>query len=351
MPPWKAVHGYGEFRGENRLTEEEIALLAAWTKAGSPQGNKRQEPKVPVFTSEWSLGKPDLILTQSKPFKVSPEGADIYRNFVFKTNFDQPMWVKAIDVKPGNRKIVHHMIAYLDDGNSALKLEKRLADGQEGYTSDGGGVGIMPSGMLGGWAPGLQPHLTPNGIAFKLNPHSTIIMQVHYHRTGKEEADQTKLALYFAKEPITQEMNMHWAMDLGLNIPAAAAAHKVVKERILPRNMTFYAAMPHMHLLGRTMKAWFDLPDGKRIPYIYIDDWDFNWQLSYPMAKPISVPRGTKLHVEATYDNSAANPRNPNSPPKAVRWGEQTTDEMFLLLSACTWDKQDAPQAKTTGSP
>ena len=346
MPPWKAVHGYGEFRDENRLTDGEIALVKTWTKAGAPRGDRKQESKPPTFSSEWALGTPDLVVSQSKPFNLGAEGNDVYRNFVIKTNFDKPTWVKAIDLKPGNKKIVHHMIAYLDDNGGAIKMEQQNHDGQEGYTSAGGGVGIIPSGLLGGWAPGLRPRYTPDGIAFKLNPHSTIVMQMHYHRSGKPEQDQTKLALYFAKEPITQQMDMFWAMDFGLKIPAAESAHKIVKEITLPMDITFYAAMPHMHLLGRTMKAWFDLPDGKRIPYIYVNDWDFNWQLSYALAKPLSLPRGTKLHVEATYDNSSNNPRNPNSPPKTVTWGEQTTDEMFLLLSACTLDRTPKPVVK-----
>jgi hypothetical protein len=213
-----------------------------------------------------------------------------------------------------------------------------MNDGQEGYETEGGGVDFLPSGSLGGWAPGLEPRRTPEGTAFRLEPGANFVLQVHYHKSGKEETDLTKVGLYLDKNAPTREMNLHWMFNFNVNIPPGKADHKLRREYTIPADVTVYGAMPHMHLLGRTMKSWYELPDGTTKPLVYIDDWDFNWQLMYSLKQPLKLPKGTKQIVEATYDNSSANPRNPNDPPKRVTWGEQTTDEMFLLISSYTVD-------------
>lgn len=338
MPPWKAAEGFGEFKDANRLTAIEIETLRNWHKRGAPRGDKKLEPATPTFSSDWKLGKPDLIVGPAKPFKLEAEGADVYRNFVIKSTFAEPVWVKAIDVKPGNKKVVHHVIAFLDKGRAAAELEKRQNDGQEGYTSPGGGTGFTPSGALGGWAPGVRARHSPSGVAFKLDPGTTIVMQVHYHKSGKPEEDQTQLALYFAKEPVEREMGLHWTFNFNLNIPPGEKAHKMTRTYTYNQDETIYSVMPHMHLLGKSMKSWLELPDGTTKPLVHVDNWDFNWQLVYALKEPIKVPKGTKQVIEAVYDNSADNPNNPNSPPKAVHWGEETTDEMFLLITAFTRD-------------
>ena len=345
MPPWKAVPGFGQFKDENRLTDAEIETLQSWADAGAPAGSGKP-PAPPKFSSAWTLGDPDLVLTTAKPYRLGPEGTDEYRNFVFKTNFKETRWVRAMDVRPGNTKVVHHVIAYLDKGANAAKLESKHNDGQEGYVSAGGGVGFMPSGALGGWAPGVRAQNSTEGTAFKLEPGTTIVMQVHYHRSGKPETDQTKMALYFAKEPPQRELILDWALDWRLNIPAGAKEYKMRFEREIPVDVTVYNTMPHMHLLGRKMKSWFETPDGRKLPLIQVDDWDFNWQLVYTLKTPMKVPAGSKHIIEAAYDNSTSNPRNPNDPPKRVTWGEQTTDEMFLLITSYTIDAMDK-QGKT----
>lgn len=337
MPPWKAKAGYGEFHGENRLDEGQILALKRWAASGAPQGDPKKVPKPPVFSSSWKLGPPDLVLQPSKPFRLEAEGEDVYRNFPIKTNFKERMWVTAMDVQPGNAKVVHHVIAFLDDRGQSLRREAQTTDGQPGYETFGG-PGFLPSGSLGGWAPGLSPFEVPKGKGFLLEPGATIVMQVHYHRTGKPETDQTKLGLYFSKVPVSQEMRLAWYVDLGLRIPAGAANHRVVVDRPIRRDITLYGVMPHMHLLGRSMKASITRPDGREVPLVHVDDWDFNWQLFYAFRQPIKVPAGSRIRIESVYDNSADNPLNPNNPPKTVTWGEETTDEMFLLIGAYTVD-------------
>ncbi|MBX3119516.1 MAG: hypothetical protein KF784_10650 [Fimbriimonadaceae bacterium] len=337
MPPWKPVEGIGEFHDENRLSEKQIETIKRWHEAGAPRGDAKKEPKTPEFASNWTLGEPDLIVSSKAPYRVEADGADEYRHFVIKTNFTETKWVKAMDVRPGNKTVVHHVIAFLDNTGQSAKNEAKTTDGKEGYAGFGG-VGFLPSGALGGWAPGLRPQFTPDGTAFELKPGTTIVLQVHYHRTGKVEMDQTKLGLYFAKEKITSKMQLGWLMNFGLRLPAGEKSIPVDKSFSLPGDVTLHGLMPHMHLLGRSMKATAIYPDGTKEPLIFINDWDFNWQMSYLLKQPKKLPKGTRLLVEAVYDNSASNPRNPNDPPKEVRWGEETTDEMFLLIAAYTVD-------------
>lgn len=337
MPPWKATEGFGEFADVNRLTPEEIQTLKVWSEAGARRGDPKKEPPAPKFESDWPLGKPDLVLEPAKEYKLDAEGNDVYRNFVIDTNFKEPTYVTAMAVKPGNPKVVHHVIAFLDNGGNARKLEAKNTDGQPGYSTFGG-VGFLPSGSLGGWAPGLRPRMTPAGSAFRVEPGASVVLQVHYHKTGKPETDKTRVGLYLSKEPVKKEMQLAWWLKLMIHIPAGAENHKETYVRTMPRDVTLYGVMPHMHLLGRKMKAWVEMPDGSTKPLINVDDWDFNWQLNYMFKEPLKIPKGSKVHIEAVYDNSTKNPNNPSSPPKDVFFGEQTTDEMFLLVAAYTVD-------------
>jgi hypothetical protein len=340
MPPWKAVSGYGEFLDENRLTPAEIETLRVWHEAGAPRG-EGPEPAPPVFPDGgWSLGTPDLVIGPSKPFELSAEGGDLYRNFVIPLDIKEPVFVKAMEVKPDNSRIVHHVIAFIDNRGQARRLEENNKDGQEGYVGMGGGVGFLPGGSLGGWAPGANARFAPDGVAFRLNPGDTIVMQVHYNRTGKPEKDQTQIGLYYAKEPIQHEMQLNWIFNFLINIPPGRSDYKARQVHTYRQDSTLYAAMPHMHLLGRDMKSWLEFPDGTTRPLIHIDDWDFNWQLTYYFKEPIKVPAGTRQIVEAVYDNSNDNPRNPSNPPRRVTFGEETTDEMFLLIVPYTVDKK-----------
>ena len=333
MPPWKAVKGFGEFQDENRLSETELAILKAWSDSGSKRGDAKKEPKPQAFSADWDLGKPDIILSATKPYKLEAEGADVYRNFVFDLKNSDPLYVTAMDVKPGNRKIVHHIIGYLDANGQSVKLAARNSDGQEGYTSSGGGIGIIPSGSLGGWAPGVTVRRTPTGTAYVLRPGTKIVMQVHYHKDGKQELDQTKLGLYTTKVKPEKEVDIFWCANPAFKIMPGEANHKVAWRETIPGDATILTVMPHMHLLGKSMKAKVIKTDGTEIPLVFVDKWDFNWQLVYALKEPLQVKKGWKFAVEAFYDNSDANPYKTSKP---VTWGEQTTDEMALLVVGYT---------------
>lgn len=339
MPPWKAKEGFGEFHDPNVLSAVQVATLKNWAAAKAPRGDAKKEPKPPTFRAGWSLGEPDLILQPKRAYKTPAEGSDVYRHFVIEPKLGETVWVKGMDVRPGNRKIVHHVICFLDTQGASKRLEARSQDGQEGYTAFGT-PGFIPNGALGGWAPGLQPYMLPEGTAFELKPGTRIVMQVHYHLNGKEEEDRTQVALYFAKkgENVARVADIKWLANPFFRLKAGDK-NAVVKGRFPVRRKTIlYGLMPHMHLLGKSMKAEVVLPDGTRKPLIWVENWDFNWQLSYALKEPMRIPGGSVIEVEAVYDNSATSPFQPNNPPKDITWGEETTDEMFLLVAVAAQD-------------
>jgi len=333
MPPWKAVEGYGDFKGENRLSAQEIAILKKWSIQNAARGDAKKEPPTPVFPkTEWSHGTPDKVLQLNKPFELESEGPDVYRNFVFDLGNTEDVYIKAMDVRPGNKAVVHHVIGFLDASGRSVQLEKNSPDDQDGYSSSGGGIGLIPSGALGGWAPGVMVQETEPGVAFKVSPGTKIVLQIHYHKSGKPEKDQTKVALYYAKEKIERTQEIFWAANPMFRIPPGAKSHAVNWSTPLPADATIYTVMPHMHLLGKSMKAHVVTPQGNKIPLVWVDSWDFNWQLVYTLKQPLEVKRGSKLVVNAVYDNSTENPNNHNNPPRPITWGEETTDEMALLV-------------------
>jgi peroxiredoxin/mono/diheme cytochrome c family protein len=329
MPPWKPEPGYGEFKGERRLTDEQIALITQWVENGAPLGDPNQLPPPRQFNDEWAFGPPDVILEMPEEYEVGPTGDDEYRHFVIPTNFDRDMFVQAIDIQPGNRRTVHHVIVYCDTSGTARKLDE--SDPGPGYKAFGW-PGFIPAGMLGGWAPGFSPQKLPEGTGYRLPKGADVVLQIHYYRTGKPERDRTRVGLYFAKSPNPQPIGIAWLINPFFTIPPGAERHEVRAYWIAPRDVEVVAITPHMHLLGREMKVDAYTPDGKTIPLIWVKDWDFKWQDTYHYKTPVRLPRGTRVEVRAYYDNSEKNPNNPSKPPKPVSWGEKTTDEMCLVF-------------------
>ena len=329
MPPWKAAPGFGSFKHERRLTDDQIALVKRWVAGGAPQGPKDELPPSPTFNDQWALGEPDFIVEMPEEYTIGPEGEDDYRHFIIPTSFDKPMFVEASDVIPGNRKTVHHVIAYVDVSGKARELD--AADPGPGYTRFGD-VGFEPASGLGGWAPGSIPAKTPEGTGFWLPPGGDIVLQVHYYRTGVEEKDRTKMGLYFTKHPKPVPIRMGVAINHEFVIPAGESRHKVEATWKVEEPVYATSVAPHMHLLGKEMKVVATMPDGRVEPMVWIKDWDFNWQGSYQFKQPMHLPAGTKVEVVSYFDNSSDNPNNPNSPPKPVGWGEKTTDEMCIAF-------------------
>lgn len=329
MPPWKPEPNHGEFLDVRRLSDDEIKTMVTWAKADAPEGDPRDLPPAPHFTDGWQLGEPDLVLTMPETFHIPADGRDVYQAIVIPTGVETMRFVSAVEFRPGNRQVAHHALFFLD--NTGTARQKDVADPGPGYRSFGG-PGFLPTGALGGWAPGVTPRFLPDGTGRILMPNSDLVLLMHYHPRGKPENDQSRVGIHFSKR-ITNKAFM--GIPLGswkIDIAAGESHHRIAAESTLPTDIHLYGIAPHMHLIGREMKVTATLPDGEIKPLIWIKDWDFNWQDQYLYAEPIALPKGTRFDMYAIYDNSDENPFNPNSPPQRVLAGEQTTDEMCLCF-------------------
>jgi mono/diheme cytochrome c family protein len=330
MPPWKAEPlDHAKFLGERRLTDAQVATLQAWAKAGAPEGDPKLMPEAPKFVEGWTLGEPDLIVKMPKAYTVKAEGRDEFRSFVIPIKLPEDKYVTAVQYRPGNPKIVHHALLFLDNSGKAAEM-----DGQDGKPGFGkmGGRGFIPSGGLGGWAPGVTPHHLPDGVARLMPKGSDLIIQTHFHPSGKAEDETSSVGLYFAKAQPKQVLATIPMAGRPLDIPAGEKNYKVTKTFTSPVEVDLLGITPHAHLLCKSIKVTATYPDGKVVSLIDVPKWDWNWQEQYQYDKSMKLPAGTKLYGEWVYDNSSDNEANPSNPPKAVRWGEQTTDEMALVF-------------------
>lgn len=358
MPPWKPVAG-PEFVGQRRLPDEQVATLAKWVDGGMPPGDPKDAPPPGQFPDGWQLGQPDLVLTVPDEMTVGPSGPDLFRVFVLPTGLTEDKHVVAFEVKPGNPRIVHHTLNFFDTTGSARERERQekqraRADDQDrgpGYSSAMGiglrpglgiprGDGVPAFGGLGGWAPGAVSRFLPEGTGYYLPRGSDILLQVHYHRDGRAEKDRTQIGLFFAKQPVKypwRTITVPGRVLLG--IPSDDPAYKVRGSVWVHSDCTLRSVMPHMHLLGKSVRVTLTPPDGPAKTLVAIDDWDYNWQETYFFKTPIPVKAGTRLDIEATYDNSSANPNNPFHPPQRVFFGEHTTNEMLFGFLGATSDR------------
>lgn len=328
MPPWKAAEGCGDFAGVRTMSAAEIETIARWVDGGAPEGKPSDLPPARQFDSAWPLGQPDVVLSMARTF-TPPATRDEYRCFSMPIDAPNDLHVSAIDFRPLDRGSVHHIIPFLDRTGASASLDP---DGR-GYSCFGGS-GISSATPLGGWSPGARPVLLPEGVAVRIPRGSKrIVMQVHYSpHFGKVLPDRTEIGLYLAKGEVTKELQYGVLDNDDFVIPAGDPDHLVQADTTIPAQVEIYSVYPHMHLLGRTMNLEAVLPDGTRQCMISIPAYDFNWQGAYLYRTPLTLPRGTRLHLEAHYDNSAENLRNPSSPPKDVHYGEASTDEMCLAL-------------------
>ena len=274
---------------------------------------------------------------------MSAEGEDLYRCFVVPTNFDSGRFVTGIEVRPGNRHVVHHVIAYLDTRVRCRSQTLDGADGAPGYTSFGG-PGFAPTGALGGFkVPGIDAQITPTAVGIWLPKGADIVLQVHYHRDGKpEEADQTQIGLTFAKghRSISECETRRLGNRSSSAIKPGDTHYEVKASLTVPADVTVYDVLPHMHWLGHDMTVTATLPSGKTEQLVSVAPYDFNWQTRYTYREPVKLPKGTKLNLVSHYDNSSANIHNPSNPPKRVTFGEQTTNEMCFAFFTYSIDAE-----------
>jgi hypothetical protein len=337
MPPWKPEPGYATFRDARHLTDAEIQLLDAWSLAGAPKGDGAPPP-APAFSDTWQGGTPDTVVRLAEAFPVPADGPDVYRCFVIPLNWSEDRWVNRVEFRPGARQVVHHALFFLDTTGKARKLDAE--DPGPGYRRFSG-VGFIPAGGLGGWAPGANVRQLPDGVGYFVPKGADLVIQMHYHPDGKKELDQPSLGITFMKEPPPKRFQSFAVLQPSIDIPAGAKDYVARQTFKTPIALDLLGVTPHMHWIGHSMKLWATLPDGSFQNLIYIRDWDFNWQGQYLYETPIKLPQGTTVSLEAHYDNSAGNPRNPADPPHAVTWGEQTTDEMCAAFLNYATDHPD----------
>jgi peroxiredoxin len=314
MPPWHADPRHGKFANDPRLSDEEKQLVADWVAGGAPRGNPADLPPPPAeLATEWNIGKPDLVVTMREPFRVPAEGVLEYQFFEVDPGFREDKWLSGVEVRPGNRAVVHHCnVFFKPPGRREL-----VARGELG------------SFYVAGWTPGTPPMLFPEGMAKLVPAGWKFVFVVHYVTTGTVQTDQTSLGIVFADpKTVKKEVATNLLLDEEMSIPPHTADHRVEHERRMERDVLLLSMFPHMHLRGKSFRYEATYPDGTTEVLLDVPRYDFNWQNRYVLAEPKLLPAGTVLRCIAHYDNSAANPANPD-PGATVHIGPQSTDEMF----------------------
>lgn len=361
MPPWFADASHkGTFSNENTLDDAQIAMIERWIAAGAPEGDPADAPPAPEFTEGWTIGEPDAVFTMSEEFTLVAEGPDEYNYFTIPTLFEEDRWLTAVEVRPGAPEIVHHVIVFVEEpgakgrkrfspeggtegkngpveSNSFEPTEEELArilERQERVARIAAGRRPAPRdpvemGMLGGMAPGMPAWIARPGEGRLLKAGSKLLLQIHYHPSGRELADRTSVGVKFADGPVSRRRHTTGVFNMGFAIPPHADNHMVEAKFTLARPIHVESYMPHLHLRGKAFEYRALLPDGTERLLLSVPKYDFNWQLVYELVEPVALPAGTTLVCRAWYDNSAGNPANP-APENLVRFGEPTIDEMMI---------------------
>ena len=354
MPPWKPEHGFGEFLGERRLAAGDIATIQNWVKTGRPEGDPADLPAPPKYVEGWMLGEPDLVLKVPKAYTLRADGPDVMRSFVIPLDLPEDKYVEAVEFRPANRKIVHHALLFIDSTGRARAQDG--ADGKPGF-GRGGGLGFVPSGGLGGWAPGMVPHRMPDGVARILRKDSDLVIQTHFHPSGKVETEQSTVGLYFAKRTPSRIFVSHMRIAGGgrLNVAAGEKNYEIKQTFTVPADVKLQAIFPHAHLICKEIEVKATFPDGKTVPLIWIKNWDWDWQDDYFYVHPLDIPRGTQVSMRFRYDNSEDNLKNPASPPAGsigesrppTKWRSASSTSSWIEPPPTRWRGPRSPPAPT----
>jgi hypothetical protein len=355
MPPWHADAPAGTFANERRLSEAQKDVLARWASGGAPQGDPADLPPRPTFSSGWQIGTPDQIFEMAEDYAVPARGEIQYENFYVPTNFREARWVKAIEARPGNRALVHHILVYYEappDGAPAPAILQPNRQDSEGVVhQEGSRPAQRPVGaqrLIATYAPGTNPQVLPAGTAIKLAPGGVLHFQMHYTSNGTAGTDRSKLGLVFAAAPPETEMRVSQFLNARLLIPAGAPDAAISTDVAFAQDATVWGLFPHTHVRGKRWAYTLELPDGTSKPILSVPRYDFNWQTYYMFVEPLAVPKGAKILASAWYDNSAANKSNPD-PKSDVRWGDQTWEEMQYTGLMYTVDSAHKTVSLATG--
>lgn len=333
MPPWLPEPGYGDFEGARRLTDDEIATIRAWVDRDMPEGEAADLPPAPQFHEGWQVGTPDLILSMPDSYTLQASGPDVFRNFVFSVPVTTARYVRAVEIAPGNERVVHHANIVIDHSGTARRLD--------GYDPEPGFEGMRvklesrrfdPQSHFLFWKPGTVLIPDTDEMSWIVTPGTDLVLNMHMKPSGKQESVRPAIGLYFCEQPPTKfPMLLQLEHDGALDIPPGAGGFVVTDELVLPLDVELLGIYPHAHYLGKEIRALATLPSGDTKSLIWIKKWNLDWQAVYRYAKPIPLPKGTTISMRWTYDNTSANERNPNHPPKRVGAGNQSSDEMSHL--------------------
>jgi hypothetical protein len=336
MPPWHADAPAGTFHNERSLSDRDRQTLTAWATGGAPNGDPKDLPAQPTFTEGWALGKPDVVLEMLEDYRIPAKGTIQYEWFYIPTNFSEARWVKSIEVRPGDRAAVHHVLVYYratPDRKVAPIARPNQKDSsnpppeEKGIAEHPRRTDLQPARLIATYAPGTNPQVAPAGTAFRLEPGGVIELQMHYTATGKPAQDRTKVGITFATEPSPRELRAQHFMNVQMKLAAGASDMAVTTDLEFLQDATVWGLFPHTHLRGKRWAYTLELPSGEKKPILSVPRYDFNWQTYYMFTEPLRVPKGSKIVSTAWYDNSAANKNNPN-PKMDVLWGDQTWQEM-----------------------
>jgi hypothetical protein len=337
MPPWHADAPRGVFSNDRRLSEADKETLIAWADAGAPAGNPKDLPPAPKFAEGWEIGKPDVVLTMTKPYQVPANGTIAYQYFMIPTNFTEDKWVQAIEVKPGVRSVVHHILVFSKPPQNSpdarpheafvQTLPKMPAFKRPDGSVEASAFAGAPGTLIATTAPGTNAMVYAPGDAMKVPAGSTLILQVHYTANGKGETDQSSVGMIFAKQTPEREIHNSAIMNPMMKVGAGVADQAIDTAVDFTEDAHITAIFPHTHLRGKSWQYRLIYPDGHSEVVLSVPHYDFNWQTYYIYSKPLAVPKGSRLECTAHYDNSVNNPSNPD-PKVDVRWGEQTWQEM-----------------------
>ena len=333
MPPWPPEPGKGDFAGSRRLTDAQVAAFRQWAASGAPEGRAADLPPTPRFVEGWALGKPDLIVALDRPYTLAASGPDVFRNFVLRLPLDRRRFVRAIEIRPGNRRAVHHANVLVDRTGSARSRDGLDgAPGFEGMDVKLETEGFEPETHFLFWKPGTPVDAEPADMAWPAGPGTDLVLNMHLQPSGKPEPLQPSVGLYFTDQPPKKRpMLIQLEHDGALDIPPDTREFVVTDHLRLPVDVDVLGVYPHAHYVAKDIQAVATLPGGGLRWLIHIADWDINWQAVYRYRSPVHLPKGTVISMRYTYDNSAANPRNPSNPPRRVVAGDRSLDEMAHL--------------------
>ncbi len=340
MPPWKADPDDGPFVGQHPLSRAEIAAIQKWVDNGAPEGDTTAPPLQRTWTEGWQLGTPDLVVTIPQPFRLQADGTDVFRIFVIPLPIDRVRFVRGLEFRPGNARVVHHANIRLDHTPASRALDD--ADPGAGYSGLVLRSADYPEGHFLGWTPGQVAPLLPSEFSWRLEPPADLVVEVHMQPSGREELVQPSIGLYFGDRAPTKTPAILRLGRQNIDIPAGESHYVVTDSYELPVDVEVEAVQPHAHYRAHDVRGEATLPDGSVVPLIHIADWDFRWQHVYRFVKPFTLPKGTTLSMRYVYDNSSANPRNPQRPPTRARWGQRSADEMGdLWIQVLTRNEPD----------